>query len=66
MAKAEAERRKVTIDKAEALMKAYADREFKVVKERTAEPVKTAKLDVLKAEESDDSSKCEKIYRKEA
>ena len=61
LAKAEAARRKITIEKAEALMKAYADREFKVVKERTTEPVKSAKLNGIKAKESDDHSG-KKIY----
>lgn len=61
LAKSEAKRRKVTIDKAEALMKAYTDREFKVVKERTAEPVRTANLDEVKSKESlDDFDK--KVY----
>ncbi|MEE9542391.1 MAG: type IV pilus secretin PilQ, partial [Thermodesulfobacteriota bacterium] len=45
-AKAESRRRERTIKKAEALMKAYADREFKTVK-KSAEPVRTvqAQLD---------------------
>ena len=54
-AKSEAKRRKVTIDKAEALMKAYTDREFKVVKERTTEPQRTANLDDVKSNDSIDA-----------